>query len=629
MAEPPQGVEPLVVEKSFVARSSPDALWDVITDTEVLNRAAGLGRITVAPLDGESAARFLVRTKLGGFNVEYEEFPFEWVKPKRFSVRRRMRNGPVHELHMAYFLTALPEGGTGLRLQLTLHPRIGLMRPVLRLSAHGGLSDLEAQIRKTDDALARKATSRGASKTSSDAMPAPASETHPDERALSRATTELAKVVTPALAKRLAEVVRASTDFDLARLRAYELADRWKLSRKEVLEACLAGVRAGLLELRWELICPSCRTAAASMSSLAELEQHGNCQLCDLSFGLDLDESVELVFSPASSIRDIDRGPYCIGGPARTPHVLAQIVLPANGRVDLEAPGESGAARLFIRGGDVMRLDVAADAPTSLKLDAFPGAWPARAKIAPSGTIGIDNTGHPERHAKIEQTEGQRYGTPARDVTLLPAFRRDFSTDLLRRDLALKVSRVALLFTDLTGSTALYAREGDARAFRVVIDHFDVLREVIERCGGVIIKTIGDAIMATFSSELDAVRAAWAALHAFEKFRTADSARASTHLKLGVHAGPCYVVTANGILDYFGQTVNVAARLQGEAKSGEIVVTETLAKEAVAAGTFPAEAVSAPETPSLKGVDEAMSIVRIAVVTRSPAERRFKPIGPQ
>jgi len=616
MADPPQGVTPLIVERSFVARSTPAELWDVITDTEVLNRAAGLGRLSVEPLQDEGAARFLIRTKLGGFNVEYEEFPFEWVRPKRFAVRRRMRNGPVHELAMAFLLDALPGGGTGVRLRLILHPRVGLMRPVLRISAQSSLGDIEKQIQRTDEALGRAANG----------MPPPSTVSHADERALGRAASELAATTSKELVERLADVVRSSTDFDLSRIRAYELADRWKLPRRAVLEACLAAVRSGLFELRWELICPSCRTAAASMTSLSELAGHGRCQLCDLAFGLDLDESVELVFSPASSIREIDRGPYCIGGPARTPHVLSQMVLPANASGDIEAPGDLGATRLFVRGGDMMRLDIEAGAPPTLKLDAFAGAWPRRAKIAPAGVVTVDNTGHPERHVKIEQSDGQHFGTPARDVTLLPAFRRDFSTDLLRRDLALKVARVALLFTDLTGSTALYAREGDARAFRVVLDHFDVLREVIERCGGVIIKTIGDAVMATFSSDLDAVRASWAALHAFETFRAGDEARAETRLKLGVFSGPCYVVTANGILDYFGQTVNMAARLQGEARSGEIVLVEALGKEAVRAGAFPGDAVSEAEKVSLKGIDEHVSIVRVSAVVRTCAERRFKPI---
>lgn len=605
---------PLIVERSFHVRASPAALWDIVTDTEALNRAAGLARLTIEPLRDDTAARFLVRTRLGGFPVEYEELPFEWVKPKRFAVRRRMRKGPVHELRMGFTLEAEAGGGTRVGLRLELDPRFGWMRPFLKISASGGLSDLEASITSADRKLAAGAREAGDAFLGS----RPASE----GEALRSAGARLAGLVDPKLAKELVRVVRESNDFDLSRMRPYEIADRLKRPRREVLEACLAAVRAGLLELRWELICPSCRTAAASMSSLAELEEHGTCQLCDLSFGLDLDESVELVFSPATGVRTVDKGPYCIGGPARTPHVLAQTVLAAGGSGELEAPDTPGFVRLFLRGGDALRVEVRTDAPPTLRIDAFPGAWPRPAVIAPAGRVLVDNTGHPERHVKLEQTEAQRIGAPARDVAMLPAFRRDFSTELLRRDQALKVARVALLFTDLTGSTALYAREGDARAFRLVLDHFDVLREAVEKRGGTVVKTIGDAVMAAFPSDLDAVRAGWSALQALEKFRASDPSRQRITLKLGVHAGPCYVVTANGTLDYFGQTVNVAARLQGEARPGELVLMESLAQEAMGQRILVDHAVTPPESVTLKGVEGEVRIVRVTLVTRSRAERR-------
>ncbi len=605
---------PLIVERTFKVRSSPDQLWDVVTDTEALNRAAGLARLSIEPLRDETAARFLVKTRLGGFPVEYEELPFEWVKPKRFAVLRRMRKGPVYELRMSFALEADPTGGTRVGLKLDLDPRFGWMRPFLKISASGGLSDLEAQITRADQALATGAKDAGAAFHGA--------KHGGDGAALRAAGARLAELADRDLAGELTRLVGESNDFDLSRIRPYEIADRWKRLRKEVLKACLAGVRAGLLELRWELICPSCRTAAASMTSLAELEEHGTCQLCDLSFGLDLDESVEVVFSPAAGVREVDRGPYCIGGPARTPHVLAQTVLAAGGTGELEAPPAPGVVRVFLRGGDSLRVEVATDAPPTLRLDPYPGAWPKRAIVAPAGRIVIDNTGHPERHAKLEQTEGQRLGAPARDVAMLPAFRRDFSTELLRRDQALKVARVALLFTDLTGSTALYAREGDARAFRLVLDHLDVVRDVVEKLGGTVVKTIGDAVMAAFPSDLDAVRAGWGALNALEAWRAAEPSRAGITLKLGVHAGPCYVVTANGALDYFGQTVNVAARLHGEARPGELVMMERLAAEAMAAGLLVDHAVTAPETVTLKGVEGEVSIVRATLVKRSRAARR-------
>jgi class 3 adenylate cyclase len=71
------------------------------------------------------------------------------------------------------------------------------------------------------------------------------------------------------------------------------------------------------------------------------------------------------------------------------------------------------------------------------------------------------------------------------------------------------------------------------------------------------------------------------------------------------------VVTANGVLDYFGQTVNVAARLQGQAESGELVVSGELADEALRRGLVGAGALRGREEVRLKGVDGKVLIARL------------------
>jgi class 3 adenylate cyclase len=167
-----------------------------------------------------------------------------------------------------------------------------------------------------------------------------------------------------------------------------------------------------------------------------------------------------------------------------------------------------------------------------------------------------------------------------------------------------------LLFTDLTGSTALYAAVGDAAAFRFVDDHFDVLRTAIAKAGGTVVKTMGDAVMAAFVDDATCASAAFACLEAFDAFRRKSAHAESTDLKLGVHGGPCYVVTANGALDFFGQTVNVAARLQGLAESGEVVMQA--ADFARLAESAKAERrVSEPFQARVKGVTEPLTLVRV------------------
>jgi adenylate cyclase len=165
-------------------------------------------------------------------------------------------------------------------------------------------------------------------------------------------------------------------------------------------------------------------------------------------------------------------------------------------------------------------------------------------------------------------------------VSTLPDFRRLFSSDVLRMGTSLKVGRVSLMFTDLTASTQLYRDMGDAGAFNIVQDHFELVGELVGEARGTIVKTMGDAVMAVFTAETDAIECASALHRAFRGFREGREEADACFLKIGVFTGPCYAVTANGVLDYFGQTVNVAARLQAQANGGEIVMTEEAWNEA-------------------------------------------------
>ena len=137
----------------------------------------------------------------------------------------------------------------------------------------------------------------------------------------------------------------------------------------------------------------------------------------------------------------------------------------------------------------------------------------------------------------------------------------------------LAVRLLALLFTDLKASTELYDRIGDLKAFDLVRMHFDYLRESIAANSGALVKTIGDAVMASFVDPLDGLRAALDMQARIARLN-ADAGGELIRLKVGLHAGACLAVTLNDRLDYFGQTVNIAARVQSLAGADEIVVTD-------------------------------------------------------
>ncbi|PLS67640.1 MAG: hypothetical protein CV045_12470 [Cyanobacteria bacterium M5B4] len=97
-----------------------------------------------------------------------------------------------------------------------------------------------------------------------------------------------------------------------------------------------------------------------------------------------------------------------------------------------------------------------------------------------------------------------------------------------------------------------------------------MLFRAIEDCGGRVLKTIGDAVMASFLNNEQAMRAIAAFLAQIEAYNAQRNISEQVWLKLGVHRGPAILVTLNDRLDYFGSSVNKAARIQGLARSGEL-----------------------------------------------------------
>jgi adenylate cyclase len=592
--------------------SSAQALWPMLADTDRLNRAAGLSRIEVEALDGAGAARFLVSTKLGGFSVQYEERPVEFVERERLRFVRSLRRGPVRSIEMLFELRPF-EAGTEVTLSLRIAPRWPLIGPVARLNGTRTLRALAREVRRIDAALVR-----GEPVKQSPARIAL------DGGAFGRAAHALLQAVPQdrrALAEKLIDHVRGGPETAVSRIRPFELADAWSAPRGKVLAVCLQAVIAGLLELSWDLVCPSCRTAAERTPALAKLGQDGHCQLCDLSFGLDLDRAVEATFRPPQPVRELDDAPYCIGGPARIPHVVVQSVLPARSTAVLPVPRRIGRLRLFVRGGAVASVEVSGDGPQLAQAEAGGGLTPLALVVRPGGGIEVRSTSAEDSHVKLERVEWIDRAATAAFVSALPEFRRLFSGEVLAPGVALKVGRMALLFSDLAASTALYVRAGDAPAFRLVRDSFEVLRAAVEEHGGAVVKTIGDAVMAAFTSEEGAVRAAVAMQREFPEFIQRYHYADGVDLKLGVYCGPCFAVTANGVLDYFGQTVNIAARLQAEAASGDLVLTEELAEAAAAAGWLADAVVTDRSAATLKGVDAPLPIARIRSPVASTSRR--------
>jgi class 3 adenylate cyclase len=203
---------------------------------------------------------------------------------------------------------------------------------------------------------------------------------------------------------------------------------------------------------------------------------------------------------------------------------------------------------------------------------------------------------------------------------LLQAFRDLLPGEALRPGEDIAIDNVTLMFTDLAGSTALYERIGDGPAYRLVRDHFTFLAAAVRRHDGTLVKTIGDAVMAGFADPADAVRAALEVQDTVSAFNARQGEQAIT-IKIGLHGGPCIAVTMNDRLDYFGSTVNTAARLQGQSHGGDIVLSESLAADPAVAALL-ADRPRTAEQAQLKGLAEAVLFERLQPPASADAARR-------
>lgn len=180
------------------------------------------------------------------------------------------------------------------------------------------------------------------------------------------------------------------------------------------------------------------------------------------------------------------------------------------------------------------------------------------------------------KEAMMAAVKEQRLAMPAEFVSGLEClnnetFRDLFGEQVLSTQESLAVETATFLFTDIKGSTQMYSDLGDARSYDIVREHFKILFAAIARNNGIVVKTIGDAVMGSFLKPLDAFTAA---LEAHREFASRELNQAGyLKIKMGIHSGSAIVVNLNNAVDYFGNSVNLAARVQGSVENHEVSFT--------------------------------------------------------
>lgn len=450
--------------------------------------------------------------------------------------------------------------------------------------------------------------------------------------------------------KTFLKIIREMPDQKLEHINPLRFAVLHRHDAWETIDLFLHGVKAGLFTFDFNSICPGCGgfEHASDLSLIAPDTVW--CATCSRPFATTLDDQVEVAFTLKTDAgrQAIDplenAGVYFAShftGNWERPqelqefmndHLLAFQKLPVEETVRVSFPIPKSPVLRLLCMENHRSLDIpienGPDRETVLDLEMDQGGFTKGPRALPPGnlTLVIKNLTPQDVGLAILGADPEKFSEITNRLPIIKhpyltvkqilnrqTFRDLFRSQELDPALRLNLKSLTLVFTDLKGSTDMYARVGDTQAYNAVRDHFAILYDVVRRNQGAVVKTMGDAVMATFNSPAEGFQAGLDMVSAVKKWNAARNGGEKLGLKVGIHEGATIAVSNDDRVDFFGQTVNVAARVQGLAEAGEVWLTESI-RSAPGVETILKTQPFTPEKKDafLKGVAGPTTVYRLA-----------------
>ncbi|MDM9627792.1 DUF5939 domain-containing protein [Rhizobium sp. S152] len=408
------------------------------------------------------------------------------------------------------------------------------------------------------------------------------------------------------------QAIQLAPDIRLNRINPLRFAAEHELDPAKTIAGFLYATQQGIFELSWNVVCPTCGGVLHAAVSLTDINQgRYTCALCASDCEPSLDETVEVTFTVDPRVRTIQahepealplwqymRQCFWSSGsdlpddlePFVSDAVLEVFEIGPGASVERSVRLESGAAVLFdpvTHRARFLQIDGSASAGSQRIEIKIEDTGPAEPLSASSGVVDLSVTNRTQHRvlpilwtvgpALKQIVSGRVPVLTASRLMSSQSFRDLFGSKVLDVNQRFKITRLSFLFIDLKESTQLYEDVGDLAAYDFVRAYFLLVQEIVTLQGGAVVKTIGDAVMATFLSPVQCVTAALAMKNGLRDLNAQRGGRPQA-VRIGVHSGPCLAVLMNDRQDYFGQTVNIASRLQG-VSSDRILMTRAVADD--------------------------------------------------
>ncbi|MCP4345400.1 MAG: adenylate/guanylate cyclase domain-containing protein [Desulfobacterales bacterium] len=468
-------------------------------------------------------------------------------------------------------------------------------------------------------------------------------------------TLKAFQYLNPNTIDKIGDILYESDDWDLLRINPLRFTKQHEIEENACIDIFIHGVKIGLFDFSYNMLCPLCGGVVQMHHELDELEQEKfYCSVCNEFVPTILDGQVEVAFTIHPDIKKLQTDPL----QDRESYYRYYFSANYEKSEELTECAYSGIIDCFgfevLKSDEIFTVSVTGNPHHVYQFVSIgynTSCWihfdkneavedkNIEINLLPSGfTPSEIHVSDGEYQVKIHNRTKNKFGFlvhrvqrekmleivkkyPLREHPFFTAsrlinnqsFRDLFRVQKLSESLNLNVKNLTIMFTDLKGSTAMYDEAGDMFAYKLIKEHFKLLSESVRNHSGAIVKTMGDAVMATFVSPLNGLLCALDMIQKIDRLNKEwDQHGYRIGLKVGLNNGPALTVVNDERLDYFGQSINVAARIQGLAGADEIYLSDSVYKDAGAEQLISSHGyVSECEEALLKGVGQPMAVYKI------------------
>ncbi len=551
-------------------------VWDVISDTSEVNKRMKLPTMHFHEKDGIVYGH----NKMAGVNQEWVEAPWQWEEGRFLLGERIYSKGLAHYMRGHFIIEEKSSIETYVHVFFGMIPTNIKNRLLFQFARDSFARKMTRVMNKIMEEQKQESTSSidfridtniNLSKTVTDSD----NKSWIDNRRIDsiRESLKIEKINQEIFDTLTSFIIKGSNN-DLYRMRPKVMARRYNVDEQELINVMLHATRAGLLNMTWDIICPHCQGVRERANHLWDVRKTGSCEVCKIDFETTGLNAIEISFYPNPDIRKVEKVLYCSAEPAKKDHIKFQRELNSQEQTSYIVPYMKGRYRMRILGEKTYNtLDVQPDSEkrTIVWDDQLTGQ---EISCGHESVIIMENRNPQPITFIIDENKADADALRPRDIFNIQEFRDIFSDESLAVDLSLEVGIQNIVFVDVVRSTELYQLEGNTRAFSLMRHYFQKSHDIARQYNGAIVKTMGDAVILTFSRPIDALRSSLRFVTYF------DGKKDETPLKvrITINRGSCLAVNLNSSIDYFGQPVNIVAKLQSHAGGGEIAFTEEFIK---------------------------------------------------